>query len=384
MNHQKHLFQLPEDIHYLNCAYMSPLLRSVEDAGIKGLIKKRNPVDIAPKDFFETAESVKKKAATLINAHTNNIAIIPSASYGLSNAINNVPITTKTEVIIIKDEFPSAYNTIKKWCQKYYKTLRVIEYTPHTMKKGNEWNTRILENINVQTALVVMSSVHWADGTKFSLEDIGAKCKSCDAFFIVDGTQSVGISPIDVRKANIDALICPAYKWLFGPYSIGFAFYSHAFNQGTPIEESWLNRTNAAYFSKLTQYTDEYKSGAARYSVGEYSNFILLPMLDEALKQIIEWGVENMEAYCNTLFQPLLTFLEKSNFSIEEPAFRSKHLIGISLPPNVDMQNLMKQLETHKVYTSIRGNSLRISGNVYNTEEDIFALVKVLKELESL
>ena len=27
---QKHLFSLPDDVHYLNCAYMSPLARRVE------------------------------------------------------------------------------------------------------------------------------------------------------------------------------------------------------------------------------------------------------------------------------------------------------------------------------------------------------------------
>ena len=34
MDSQKHLFQLPADSVYLNAAYMSPLLKSVEEAGI--------------------------------------------------------------------------------------------------------------------------------------------------------------------------------------------------------------------------------------------------------------------------------------------------------------------------------------------------------------
>ena len=59
MKNQKHLFQLPDDIHYLNGAYMSPLLKSVEDAGLKGIIRKRNPLAIQPKDFFEGAELLK-------------------------------------------------------------------------------------------------------------------------------------------------------------------------------------------------------------------------------------------------------------------------------------------------------------------------------------
>ena len=38
---------------------MSPLLRSVEEAGIQGMIRKRNPTQITAADFFEEAEVVK-------------------------------------------------------------------------------------------------------------------------------------------------------------------------------------------------------------------------------------------------------------------------------------------------------------------------------------
>ena len=40
---QRSLFSLPDDLHYLNCAYMSPLARPVEEAGIAGMLQKRNP-----------------------------------------------------------------------------------------------------------------------------------------------------------------------------------------------------------------------------------------------------------------------------------------------------------------------------------------------------
>ena len=89
-----------------------------------------------------------------------------------------------------------------------------------------------------------MSSIHWTDGTKFDLRKIGERCREANALFIVDGTQSVAVMPIDVVENNVDALVCASYKWLLGPYSIGLAYYSEAFNSGKPIEDSWLtNRT---------------------------------------------------------------------------------------------------------------------------------------------
>ena len=70
MNSQKHLFQLPEGIHYLNCAYMSPLLKSVEEKGIEGMRLKRNPLSIKPADFFTGAVGVRQKFGRMVWEHS--------------------------------------------------------------------------------------------------------------------------------------------------------------------------------------------------------------------------------------------------------------------------------------------------------------------------
>ena len=51
---QKDQFQLEENHTYLNCAYMSPLLKRVEQVGIEGLLLKRRPYKISSEDFFTT------------------------------------------------------------------------------------------------------------------------------------------------------------------------------------------------------------------------------------------------------------------------------------------------------------------------------------------
>ena len=46
---QRHLFDIPEDVTYLNCAYMSPLMNEVLEAGVEGLGRKAHPWEIAPR-----------------------------------------------------------------------------------------------------------------------------------------------------------------------------------------------------------------------------------------------------------------------------------------------------------------------------------------------
>ena len=40
---QRHLFDIPDDIAYFNCAYMSPQLKAVRAAGHAGVDRKTSP-----------------------------------------------------------------------------------------------------------------------------------------------------------------------------------------------------------------------------------------------------------------------------------------------------------------------------------------------------
>ena len=159
------------------------------------------------------------------------------------------------------------------------------------------------------------------------------------------------------------------------------AYYSDAFADGAPIEESWMNRTNARDFTSLTNYGMEYTPGAGRYNVGQASNLIHTPMAMEALRQLHEWGVENIQNYCAELTQPLVQFIESIGGQLEAPEYRAHHLIGFQLPESMDAKALLEQIRKRKIYLSLRGNSLRISPNVYNGEADFEALIGVMKEM---
>ena len=378
---QKNLFQLPPDIVYLNGAYMSPLLRSVEEAGIKGMLRKRNPASVKPGDFFDESEEIRSKIATLINATPKQVAIVPSSSYGLKAVVNNLPLNNGNHAVSVANEFPSGYYTILNWCKNNGKELKVISPPDSLSERGRKWNDKILEAINVDTSLVIMSGIHWTDGTKFDLQKIGERCKEVDALFVVDGTQSVGALPIDVTTFHIDALVCAGYKWLLAPYSIGFAYFSEYFNQGIPLEDTWMNKSNANNFNRLTSYVDEYKSGAARYNVGEFSNFILAPMFNAALEQIIDWKVDRVQEYSAMLIQPLVRLLKEKSFWIEDENWRTDHLFGFLLPRDIDSPRLLTKLEERRIFVSIRGDAIRVSAHLYNDERDIEALIEILAAL---
>jgi selenocysteine lyase/cysteine desulfurase len=378
LSSQKHLFNLDPVVHYLNNAYRGPQLKSSEEAGISSIIKQRNPFQLKPSDFFEGVDSVRTTFGKLVNCESSEVAIMPSTSYGFTSVLNNIKPKAGGKAIVVQDEFPSGYFSITRWAQENQASISTISSDPNSDSKGESWNTNLLDAIDANTSVVLISSVHWMSGLKFDLEAIGTKCQKMGAAFIVDGTQSVGAMPIDVKAFHIDALICATYKWLLGPYSIAMAYIGERFNNGIPLEESWMNRVNARDFGRLSEYSSDYNPGAARYTVGEASNFVLMPMLQASLNQILDWTPEAIQNYAGILNRPLLKFINQIGGRTEPEAFLAQHLFAPQLPKGINPAHLKKELEENQIYISMRGEYLRVSINVFNDTKDIKALMHVI------
>ena len=374
MECQRHLFSLPEDQHYLNCAYMSPLLKSVEAAGVAGLRRKVNPAELVPADFFDETHELRRLFARLVNTRPEQVALVPAVSYGLAIASHNTRLRLDQNVVIPGEEFPSNVYAWMAQCQHSGARLRFVERPDQGASDG--WTTRVLDAIDRNTAVVTLSTVHWTDGTPFDVDRIGRRAREVGALFIVDGTQSIGAVPFDFAQVRPDLLVCAGYKWLFGPYQYCFAVVGDRLLDAEPFEHNWITRKNSQDFSALVNYQSEFQPGAQRFDAGERSNFILVPMLLEALKQLDRWGIANIRAYCARLSSGLAETLADSPYTLG--AERSAHLFGVRLPDAGRIPAILTELRRRRVYVSQRGSSIRVSPHVYNRPEDIQALAEAL------
>src|SRR6187402_2277519 len=208
-------FTLPKKVTYLNCAYMSPLLKTAEKVGIQNLRRKRNPSTILAEDFFTEGELLREEFARLIKAENpKRIAIVPSVSYGMANVAANLKISRGEKIVVAGEQFPSNYYPWQRLCSESGATLNVIEPPKDLLQRGAIWNEKILSAIDNNTKAVALGNVHWADGTLFNLEQIRKRTRDVGALLIIDGTQSVGVLPFDIKKIQPDALVCAGYKWL--------------------------------------------------------------------------------------------------------------------------------------------------------------------------
>jgi len=377
---QKHLFDIPEDVTYLNTTALSPAFAAIEDAGVRAVLKKSRPYLTTVDDFFNPVIELRELFAELIDAeHVDRVVTIPSVSYGFANVANNIALKPTDEVLIIDEQFPSNYYVWKKLTDQHGATLKIIKAPDIKSNRGQQWNTSILESINENTALVAMGQVHWSNGTLFDLKAIRKKTQEVNSLFVIDGSQSIGAFPFSIQDIQPDALIVAGYKWLFGPYGGAFGYYGSYFDNGNPIEENWINRYNSEDFTGLTSYESEYKPLAQRYAVGESGSFIYVQMRIVALKQLLKWQPDQIQEYCKGITKEAVAQLRALGCYIEEDDARSHHMFGIEFPPNLDVEQLKAKLKKQQIYVSFRGHYMRISCHLFNTEKDFEKLVKCIE-----
>src|SRR6516165_4280653 len=269
---QRHLFEIPDDVAFLNCAYISPLPNASLIAGDRGLRRKAQPWTIAAADFFTSSETVRKLFADLINADADDVAFAPAVSYGMAQAAHNIPIRRTQRIVTLSEQFPS---NVYPWMDLAERTRAAFVSVPRP--GDDDWTSALLSFIDASTGVVAVPQCHWIDGGLIDLEAIAAACRRVGAALCVDATQSVGALPFDVKRIDPDFVAAASYKWLLGPYSLGFLYVAPRWQRGRPIEHNWIAREGSEDFAGLVNYRHDFQSGARRFDVGERSNFALMP-----------------------------------------------------------------------------------------------------------
>jgi selenocysteine lyase/cysteine desulfurase len=372
---QRDLFEMPDEIAYLNCAYMSPQLRRAREIGEWAVSRKSRPWEITPDDFFEDVEVVRALFARLVGGDADGVAIVPSVSYGISVAAANVPVREGEKIVILEDQFPS---NVYPWRELASRQGANLVTVPRP--EDSDWTRVLVQEINADTAVVAAPNCHWTDGSLVDLVRVGERVREVGAMLIVDGIQSLGALPFDVSEVRPDFLVAASYKWMLGPYGVGFMYVDEKHREGWPIEHNWINRHKSEDFAQLVDYQDAFQPGARRYDVGERSNFVLLPMAAEALRQILDWGVENVAETIGKLTDLIEQKAEERGKTAIPKERRAQHMIGLILGPDAP-DDLATGLMRHDVFVSVRGPSVRVSPHLYNTEVDIDRFFDVLERV---
>ena len=371
----RELFALPSDIAFLNCANMAPQLRAVTEIGIQAVKRREAPWTLDSYEWFGQAEQLRSAAATLMDADADGVALVPAVSYGIAIAAANTPLAAGQNVLVLDHQFPSNVYAWRELAGARGAELRTARKDP-----ADSWTEAVLDAIDDDTAIVAVPNCHWTDGALVDLVKVGERARTVGAALIVDASQSFGAYPISMKEVQPDFLVSVGYKWQLGPYGLAYLYAAPKWRERSrPLEASWLTRAGADDFSSLVDYVDEYQPGARRFDMGEYPQFILLPMALAAIRQLVEWEPRNIQNTLTKLTALIAREARSLGCSVLDDDKRVGHMLGIRFPGGLPA-GLPKRLADARVYVSVRGDAIRVSPNIYNGEDDAARLLDVLRE----
>lgn len=376
---QRHLFDIPDDVAYLNCAYMSPLMKPALEAGTAGLARKAHPWELTPDKFFTGSDEFRTTAAQLLDCSADDIAIVPSASYGTATAARNLPVKKGQSILVLAEQFPSNYYPWQRLTEETGASLKVVAWP-----ENNDWTAAVLDSLTADVAIAALPHVQWTSGGRLDLVRIGEVCRKLGAALVLDLTQSLGALPFSARGlqngVQPDFAVAASYKWLLGPYSIGLLYVAPKWQGGIPLEENWIQRADARDFASLILYTENYDAGARRFDMGERSNFALLPAAVHAMKQLLQWEVAQISETAGALNRQLASAAANLGFFAPAEPWRAPHYLALRRKEAIPKE-LPEMLAREKVFVSVRGSSIRVTPHVYNTVEDCERLIACLRRI---
>lgn len=367
-------FDVPPQIAYFNTANLAPQLHTVRAAGLTALERRARPWTIAAEDWFSDVERLRSLYAGLIGAQPDSVALVPATSYGFAIAAQNLPLNRGDRVLVLAEEYPSGIYTWRRATG-----AAGAEILTGQRRDGQTWTEAILAVLDERVRIVSVPHVHWTDGALIDLTAVSARAREVGARLVIDGSQSIGALDLDLDSIRPDYLVTVGYKWLLGPFGVGYLYVAEEHRGGQPLEENWILREDSQDFARLTDYRDGYQPGARRFDVGERTKFELLPMAIAALEQIQHWGVDHIAATLAETTARIATHAVDLGLDPLPVDRRGPHMLGMRLP-DPTAADVLGTLTAADCYASIRAGSLRIAPHLHISDAHLDQLLTTLTE----
>jgi selenocysteine lyase/cysteine desulfurase len=368
---QRELFDIPDDVAYFNCASLAPLLRASVEAGAAASARRARPWLTGGGDWFTEAEERRALFAELAGVDPEGVALVPATSYGLAVAAANLTASPGQRVLVLAEDYPSNWYTWQRFARRTGADVVAV-----ARRDGQPWAEAVVEALDERTVVVAVLATHWTDGGAVDLAAVGARAREAGAALVVDASQALGALPLDLATARPDYLVSVGYKWLLGPFALGYLYVAEPHRDGVPLEENWISRAGSEDFAALVDYQDRYQPGARRFDVGQRTHFETTPMAVAALRQLLDWEVPRIAGTLGRLTDRIQRRVEAIGLRLTS-SDRVPHMLGVALPDQARAA-AARALTEAGVFVGVRGSSLRISPHLWTTDEDVDRLVGAL------
>ncbi len=308
----REFFPVTRHLTYLNHAAVGPLCRPAAEA-MQGLAQ--DALDwgsLHYEQWLECYAGLRQGAARLVNGTAEEIAIVKNTSEGIATVAMGLDWRAGDKIVAFEEEFPANQYP---WRRLESKGVR-IDWLPATAPLER------IEQAARGARLLAISFVQFLTGYRADLVGIGEICRRHGVIYFVDAIQGLGVFPVDVRAANIDALAADGHKWLLGPEGCGILYISRSLQEKVaPVEFGW---TNVASYNDYASRDMTLRPDAGRYECGTL-NTIGCYGLRAAVDFLLEVGIDKIAPVVRGLAGQIVEGVRRRGYEVlGEPNARDR------------------------------------------------------------
>lgn len=368
----RELFPITKRYNYLNHAAVSPLPLPTLQAIETQLKDVQENGSVNFQDWLDTKEEARRLLADLLGARPEQVAFLRNTSDALSTVANGLNWRHGDNIVTFRGEFPS----------NIYPWLRIRDVFGVEVRMCEERDGRVdfadlSKLVDHNTRLMAISHVQFASGFRMDLERLGRLVRQHDALLVVDTIQALGIVPIDVEAELVDVAAGASHKWLLAPEGVGYLYLSdRARERIQPTLVGWISVPKPEDFQNFEQ---GWNQGTLAWETGT-GQASLLYGLKASLELLTALGVTQTARYLEELTDDLCDRLQRGTYQIVSSrlAGEKSQIVCIRPARGMSAMALYIHLKKQNIITAPRGDRLRIAPHVYNTPEEIHALVEAL------
>ena len=352
---------------YLNSCSQGALSEDVEAAlleHIRSWHAHGSPWD----SWVEEYEAARSSFARFIGAAPEEVAIITSASAGINSVASALDFTQRPKVVMGEFEFPTMGQI---WLAQERRGACV-----HFIRseQGKISPDAYAGAIDEQTCIVPLTQVCFLNGFRSEIPPIVKRAHEQGTLVMLDGYQDSGTRPIDVKALDVDFYVTGALKYLLCPSGIAFLYVRpELINTLTPTITGWFAQQNPFAFD-VKHFVPA--DSARRFETGSPP----LPhvyAIQAALEALGKVGYERIANHVSALARALMEGARQRKIKIKTPDDSVGPLVVLQMK---DSDEMVKRLAARNIVVSNRLDGLRVSFHLYNTLQDVEAVLEALED----
>jgi selenocysteine lyase/cysteine desulfurase len=352
---------------YLNTCSQGALSDAVE-AGFEDYIATWHEQGSPWERWVEHYEGARTAFSQFINASPDEVAVVTSVSAGINSIASALDFRKRQKVVMGEFEFPTMGHV---WLGQRARGADV-QFVSAEGKRIPKSRYEVV--IDENTLIVPLTHVCFKNGFRSEVDAITRIAHDHGAFVMLDDYQDCGTRPVNVKAMNLDFYLTGTLKYLLGSPGLAFLYVRNELIPSlVPTATGWFAQANPFAYNpqhfELSSTARRFESGTPSVpnAYGAMPGFQLLQKI----------GMSDIADHIKRLTQELLRSASQMDIIAKTPADSAGPLVVLQ---SRDSALLVQKLAENGIIASNRHDGLRISFHVYNTMEDVKAVIEVLKK----